>query len=450
MKPNILFLFPDQHRGDWMPYDDDVRKRLGVSDLHLEMKNIKSMMKKGVTFTRAYSSSPICAPARACLASGMRYFNCRVMDNNVNYDVCLPTFYSVLKDNNYSVGSVGKLDLNKAEFYWGENGWRKQLGEIGFTTAIDNEGKQDGATAYFKGIPGPYVKELIDNGVAEEYCKDISTRKNKTHPGKVSDELYCDNYITRNGINMINDFPKDKPWFLQVNFAGPHGPWDITESMADKIKDRKFPMPCEWTRDEDILEIRKCYAAMIENIDNNIGKLIDAVKMRGELDNTIIIYCADHGEMLGDHDRFSKANPLQGSESIPLVIDASALGGLQGEVNNTPVELQDLAATILDYADLKMDTPNQSISLKGVVEGKEKSIRDVAISELIRKSKTGPASSFCTVFDGRYKLIAISDKEDELYDLFNDPFETNNILSGNEDIANRLKKNLENRDKMVN
>ena len=68
-KPNILFLFSDQHRGDWMPYDQEEKNRQGVPDLELDMPNIRSMMERGTVFSSAYTPAAICAPARACRRS---------------------------------------------------------------------------------------------------------------------------------------------------------------------------------------------------------------------------------------------------------------------------------------------------------------------------------------------------------------------------------------------
>jgi len=71
-RPNFLFLFSDQHRGDWMPYDKEIKRKLGVEDLELKMPNIRSLMDHGTAFTEAVSPAPLGAPARACLAAGKR------------------------------------------------------------------------------------------------------------------------------------------------------------------------------------------------------------------------------------------------------------------------------------------------------------------------------------------------------------------------------------------
>ena len=149
-KPNVLFFFPDQHRGDWLPYPSEIAQLYGMDALPLKTPNIQKLMKNGVTFTRTVTPSPLCAPARACLASGLRYKYCRVMDNTVNYDKSLPTFYSALQDNGYEVAGVGKLDLHKPDLFWGLDGWLPLLGELGFTQAVDTEGKWDGIWSLMK------------------------------------------------------------------------------------------------------------------------------------------------------------------------------------------------------------------------------------------------------------------------------------------------------------
>lgn len=441
-QPNILFIFPDQHRGDWMPYSDSVKAQLGVEGLELTMPNIKKMMERGTTFTRAITPCPLCAPARACLAAASRYRNCRVMDNTVNYDPTLRTVYNVLNDAGYSVGGVGKFDLNKADYIWGENGDRPELHQMGFTHALDSEGKGDGINAAeHKKMPGPYLKFLMKNGLDKLYIKDMRNRMHADRATELGDEFYCDNWIANNGVKMISEFPKDKPWFLQVNYAGPHSPWDVTKSMKEAYKDKKFPMPAEYSLEHNINGVRQNYAAMLENIDRNIEVLMQEVRNRGEEDNTIIVYSSDHGEMLGDHNMFYKTKPWQGSVSVPLVIDDSCINGKRGIVNNTPVELQDLAATFAEYAGVKLNMRNESRSLKPIIDGKCDKVRSYAMSELIMKNKCDSLpAAWRIITDGRYKLIMESNMQDRLFDLSNDPFECNDIACNNKDKIASLKK----------
>ncbi len=428
-RPNVLFFFSDQHRGDWMPYDNATRKRQGTEELALEMPNIKGMMDRGVSFTEACTPAAICAPARACLAAGKRYRNCRVDTNKVNYDTALPSFYKELSDSGYFVTGVGKFDLNKADLDWGD-GCHKTLQEMGFSKALDSEGKMDVVWATMQGTPGPYGRMLKEHGYLDAYMDDMSTRGNSPSPCPIPDELYADNWITERGCKLLSELPDDQPWFMQVNFSGPHDPWDITERMKKAMEDRNFPPAADCPFREANLEVRKNYAAMIENIDSNIGKLLEALSHRKDAENTLLIYASDHGEMMGDHGLYGKAKPYNGSVHIPIVIDASRIEGtIHGKCFSCPVELQDLANTILDYAGISRPDSLESISLRSILTGKKEKIRDYSISELINPNRKGLYTTFGTISDGDFKLILESGKQPRLFRISKDPFEMDDVSS---------------------
>ncbi|MHA1468058.1 MAG: sulfatase family protein [Promethearchaeota archaeon] len=449
-KPNFLFFFPDQHRGDWMPYRSEIFQKLGMEDLPLRMPNIKKLMESGVTFTNAITPSPLCAPARACLAAGLRYKNCRVATNQENYPTDQKTYYTVLKDAGYVVASVGKLDIHKHDLFWGTDGWVPELGEIGFTQAIDNEGKWDAVLSvirkkdkngkYVKADPreyrpkGPYMKYLAENNLLETHIQDFMNRLGtkkmfSSDPTPLPEESYCDNWITTNVTEMLRHFPKHKPWHLVVNFVCPHDPWDITKSMKKSWESILFPKPFKGnvrSIDQEI-KVRQNYAAMLENIDKNIGLFIDKKKKRGELENTIIIYSSDHGEMLGDFRRYNKMVPERGSTKIPLVI--SGPGIIKGLYKDSPVELQDVTSTIIDYAGAKMEEAKDSISLRPILEGKK---------EVHRKYHISAFGGWKMISDGEYKLIVEENNKIRLYYLIEDPWENTNIAVNKPQIVDKL------------
>ena len=135
-----------------------------------------------------------------------------------------------------------------------------------------------------------------------------------------------------------------------MNFNGPHEPMDITAAMHERMKGRAFPAPYasdQYTPDAH-QAIRACYAAMIENIDDHLGRYVDALAQRGELDETIIVYASDHGEMLGDHERWGKVVPYQPSVHVPLVMAGPGIDAKPA--CSDWVDLVDLAATLVDFA----------------------------------------------------------------------------------------------------
>jgi arylsulfatase A-like enzyme len=433
-RPNLLFLFPDQHRFDWTSMNPALPEIT---------PNLKALAQGGVHFTNALTPSPVCAPARACLASGKEYAACRVSSNGVPYPLDQTTFYTLLKAAGYHVLGCGKFDLDKPGQSWGPDGQHRREGQLslvqawGFTAGIDNEGKQDGLGHYAKNKdkPGPYFRFLEQRNLVDAYLKNVKIRDHDYDgPPVLADDAYCDNWIARNALDLIRSVPKGEPWFIQINFDGPHPPMDVTKSMYEKWKGAEFPGP--WGGGAGAGKnkgdsSRRNYAAMIDNIDAWLGRFREELKQRGELDRTIIVYCSDHGEMLGDRGLSGKSKPWQPSAAVPLVM--AGPGIRMGVTCKQPVETLDLTATFLDYAGVPRPNDMDSLSLRPYLEGK---------GDLPRKHVTSALGNWRLVFDGRYKLIAGeagSGKEGYLlYDLQEDPHENTDLSGKQPDIVKRL------------
>lgn len=383
-QPNILFFLPDQHRGDWLGCN---------KELPLRTPNLDKLMQEGMTFTRAYSPSPVCAPARACLANGRNYENCQVPSNAENFPLNMPTYYSRLRDAGYHVCGVGKFDLHKnlaspaEKLDWYLDG-SKSIKEWGFTEGIDNEGKFDGSKSYrAAGKPkGPYLNFLHKRGLADLYIQEHAECKKHldAYVTKLPDDAYSDNWVAENGLEFLKNFPKDQPWHIVINFPGPHNPMDVTQSMHDAWKDVEFPPPVnndqEHYQDHDHQRNRQHYAAMIENIDRHVGRYIDLVKERGELDNTIIVYSSDHGEMLGNHGKWGKSVFYEPSIHIPLII--AGPGFRKNSKADTLVALQDLTSTFLEAAGAETLPKMDSISLLPILKGETDTVRETVHTAL--------------------------------------------------------------------
>jgi arylsulfatase A-like enzyme len=389
-RPNILLFFPDQHRYDW----------LGTTPgLPVRTPNLDRLGQRGVRFTHAYSPAPVCAPARACLASGKAYDRCGVAGNGRNYPLDQTTFYSLLRSSGYWVTSCGKLDLAKGEHDAGVDG-RRHLKAWGFSDGINNLGKHDALATGAITPKDPYMAYLHKRGLAAAYVADMHKRGHAHHagtwPSPLPDDAYCDNWIARNGLDLMRRFPSAKPWFLIVNFAGPHVPWDVTHDMWERWRGIKFPPPngSDGFSDEVNNEIRRNYSAMVENIDRWMGVYLGEIGKRGELENTMVAYSSDHGEMLGDHGRWGKDVPYQASVGVPLTI--AGPGVQQNVVSDALLTTMDLAATFLDYGGVARPADMDSRSLRPLLEGKTRHHRTWALSGL---------GSWRLAFNGRYKLI---------------------------------------------
>ncbi len=415
-RPNILFLFPDQLRHDFVE---------PAEGIPVKTPNLRKLAERGVRFTQAVTPAPLCAPARACLASGMEYGRCGVASNKDVYPLHRPTFYQRLRAAGYHVMGCGKFDLHKPELDWGLDG-KRLIREWGFSDAIDNEGKHDGTRAYIRnGKPmGPFLAYLDSLGLARAHVEDYEKRKGhgETFPTPLPDSAYGDNWIARNGLALLDAAPKNKPWFLQVNFNGPHDPWDITAAMEQRWRGVAFPQPVRNTQltAENHVRVRENYAAMIENIDARIGELVRKVRQRGELENTLIVVSSDHGEMLGDHDLWGKTQPYHGSTGVPLVVSGL---GLRPAVQRAPATALDLTATFLDYAGVGV--------VEGVAEGMEsRSLRPLLNGQgKAREFVLSGLGGWRMALRERFKYVRRAEGGPLLFDLESDPQETENLAA---------------------
>lgn len=434
--PNILFFFPDQHRFDWTSMNAE------MPDI---TPNLRKLAERGVQFSCAFSPAPVCAPARACLASGKAYADCRVAGNGVPYPLDQTTFYSLLRDAGYAVLGCGKFDLDKPGMNWGHDGKHRRparpslLEAWGFTDGIDNAGKMDAVNAYKNGRkPEPYFSMLESMGLVDAHIKNL---KNLDHdyagPSLVPDDAYCDNWIANNALNLIRSVPKGKPWFIQINFNGPHPPMDVTKAMYEKWKGTTFP-PVRAGNGKYDPANRRNYGAMIANIDRWLGVFCEELKRRDELENTLIVYCSDHGEMLGDRGMTGKSQPYHPSACVPLVM--AGPGVRKGVVCDSPAETLDLTATFLDFAGVTTPNEMDSRSLRRFLEDRGPLPRSYATSSL---------GDWALVFDGRYKLVATRPNAKNsqtdgpikltLYDLKTDPAEMSDVAERYPEIVSSLK-----------
>lgn len=436
-RPNILFFYPDQHRPDWVGEGSDVPVRT---------PNLDWLVGRGARFSNALTPSPVCAPARACLASGKEYDRCRVPSNGFNYPLDQTTVYTLIRDNGYRVMGCGKFDLHKKSESWGIDG-KHHLMEWGFSDGIDNAGKWDAVRSGRKKPKDPYMQYLEVHGQRLVHIQDMEKRrvKNAAHATPLTEDAYCDNWIAENGLQLLKKARRNEPWFLQVNFTGPHDPWDVTERMKRLgLTIEGLPQPNRNTQftPEQHIAVRQNYTAMVENIDRWLGIYIEELRKRRELDNTLIVFSSDHGEMLGDHDRWGKSVPYQAAAGVPLVVAGPRVKA--GLVNDAPMTTLDLPATFLDCAGVETPKDMDSRSLMPILEGESKDHREYALSGLQR---------WRSVFDGRYKLVrgfetrkkkdAKGEPAQLLFDLKADPFENENIADANTDIVARLSKILD-------
>lgn len=398
-RPNLLLFFTDQQRHDFIGPSPDVPVRT---------PNLDRLAERGVRFENAVTPSPGCGPARACLASGMEYEHCGLSlnDDTPSFDPTT-THYARLRDEaDYEVLGVGKF-LHTFYDRYGPEG-KHRIEEFGFTDGVRNRGNWNAVADVEDPEQHVYMRYLAEQNLLETHREDFAERTETlvhtyaaTFPTPLPEEAYCDNWLAANGLELLEGTPTDRPWHLEVSFTGPHNPMDVTHEMhgwyrgSDAVD---FPGPSPLGPD-DLLdshthnEIRRNYAAQCENVDRWLGRYLDCLEERGELEETIICFTSDHGDLLGDNGRWRKGSPYHGSVGVPLVIAGPGVRGTGPTPE--PASVLDVHATFLDYAGLDADGAD-STSLRPFLEDATDHHREAVTSSI------GP---WQMAFDGRHKLI---------------------------------------------
>lgn len=446
-KPNILFIMTDQHRYDYVGY-------MGAD--FVQTPNIDSIAQRGMSFKYCCTNAPLCAPARVSLATGLLPMRLGALDNNVFLPLSTETYYQRLRDHGYQVGCVGKLDLAKPDTYNGIRGARPCVYSYGFTKPLECEGKEH---AYSPTVIGPYTKYLEDKGLLDKVWKTKEvhkSRKNRKimatreqYDQTVADSVleaedFEDAYIGRKAVEWIKDIDDDYPWHLFVSFVGPHSPYDPPTSYADVYRNKEVPEPIkddmrdkpEWIKqrsgksvltEEDIRVTRRQYSAAIHLIDDQVGKILKALKDQNMLDNTYIIFSSDHGDMMGDHGLYSKRVAYEASLRVPLIVAGPDIeAGIKSEAL---IELSDINPTMCALANLPKQEGIDAKAFDNVLFGTSHDHRVSAVSS---------DANFQCIRTHQYKCIVNYNNITELYDLIRDPEEMHNIAEQHPEIVSEM------------
>ena len=424
-RPNILFFLAEHHRWDWLGSS-------GTVPVHTP--TIDRLSREGVRFSQCRCNSPLCAPSRAGIATGLRYHRAGVPDNKSDLDPALPTFMKALRQSGYGVATCGKTDLHKKSHLFGLDGWSERLGELGFTDAIDMCGKRDSALVKGRDRPiEPYMAWLHEEKIAEIISDDLQARKTRdmdpigsgqgicTQPFPFDRKYQIDDFCGEKSLELLDRLPRSDPWFLQINWGSAHPPFDAAPELLEPYASTHFMKPIDSSDTiTDHTAVRRQYAAMLTGMDEWMARILDSVEARGDLDNTIVVYSADHGEMLGDHDRWNKSVPYEPSVRIPLIVAGPGIDG--GRRSDALVESIDLAATFLDVADAAEPDGWDAKSIGPILEGRSEVHRSISHSAL---------GNWSMAVDGRYKCIISKTEEDRLFDLDSDPNEQRDVKEEN-------------------
>jgi len=441
VQPDILFIMPDQMRGDCL----SILGHSGVRTPHLDQLALQ-----GTLFTRAYTTCPSCIPARYALLTGQHPQTSGVVGFE-HKRVEVPTLPQLLTDAGYSTFLVGRYMHQVPE----NNGYEKQI--LGSVNVSD-----DDYDKYLRNAAPESggIKNLTDQ-------LKISYNYASAKPWPLAEEMHPVDWTVRESRKVVAEAPQDKPLFLTTSFYSPHPPLFPPARYFDACRQRRQADPAlgdwvDWDSlspeekvegdrilfNKDLLRDVRCgYFGLIDQIDDQIGSLIDEFKARSQQANRpwVIIFSSDHGEMLGDHDYYRKCEPYEGSAHVPFIIAGSPeLGFRAGLRSDSLVCLEDIMPTLLDLAGTQCPVPLDGVSLIPVLQGGDQNIR--ALLQIEHAPCYSEAQAFLALTDGRFKYIwRPLDGSEQLFDLEKDPQE-NHDLSQDVGVDSRLK---EWRDRMI-
>ncbi|MCL4852683.1 MAG: arylsulfatase [Bryobacteraceae bacterium] len=442
-RPNVLFLMADQHRGDCLGADGNRAVRT---------PNLDRIAAEGVRFRCAYSSTPTCTPARAGLLTGMSPWNHGMLGYGrvaEKYPVEMPR---AMREAGYYTTGIGKMH------------WHPQRNSHGFhQVLLDESGRaespdfrSDYRAWFWSEAPG---LDPDATGIGwNDYPAKAYVLPERLHPTQWTGDC---------AVRFLEGYRRPEPFFLKVSFARPHSPYDPPQRFMDLYADVDLPEAhvAPWAgryreRNSDRYDIwrgslgpaqvrssRQGYYGSVSFIDEQIGRILDALEKRGMLEETLILYTSDHGDMTGDHNLWRKSYAYEPSARVPMLMrwPAGMLSAKRGQVMANPVELRDLLPTFLDAAGSSPARQLDGASLLSLVKNVGKEWRSEI--DLEHDVCYSPENHWSALTDGRMKYIFHArDGEEQLFNLESDRHEMTN-LAGDVGSSRELKKW---RDRMIN
>jgi len=279
-----------------------------------------------------------------------------------------PTWMRALRDLGYRTSLFGKTHLHP---HRGDLREREHLLQAYGLDDVDEIG---GPRASAK-VMSHMTAMWQDKGLLDAYRADFEDRfANKPHvvrPSVLPLEDYADVYVGQQAKRYLADYTRDQPWFCWVSFGGPHEPWDAPEPFASMYEPETMPRPLPqgvgdqprprgWLDDRledapvfdagDEAAMRANYAGNVTLIDDQVGQIIEVIEERGELDNTVIGFTSDHGEMNGDWGLIYKMVFLDGSVRVPMLVRTPETARNGSVVSDALVENCDLGPTLTELA----------------------------------------------------------------------------------------------------
>jgi arylsulfatase A-like enzyme len=420
-KPNILFLFTDDQRFDTIH---------ALGNQEIITPNMDRLVESGTSFTQAHipsgTSPAVCMPSRAMLHTGRTLFH--IQDVGQQIPESHTTLGEAFRGAGYRTFGIGKWHNGPAAF---------------------GRSFSDGEAIFFGGMWDHWNVPLSHYDPSGKYDNQISFTQNfmqSNHPMKVHADYYStgrhsSEIFSNAAIDFIDNYESEEPFLMYVSYLAPHDPRTMPERFNDLYDPDKISLPANFLeehpfnygarqiRDETLApyprtqtEVKRHiaeYYAMVSHLDYEIGRVLDALEQSGKAENTIIILAGDNGLALGQHGLMGKQNHYEHSIRVPLIFSGPHIP--KGLRINQYAYLLDLFPSLCELAGVETPATVEGKSLLPLIDNPELRLRPTlyfAYTDSIRSIK-----------NDKYKLIEYTGlvRETQLFDLRNDPFETNNL-----------------------
>jgi choline-sulfatase len=419
-RPNILVVMADQLTTPAMPFHGNTV---------VQAPALSALAERGVVFDAAYTASPLCAPARAALMTGLLPSRTGAYDNAADFGSGVPTFAHHLRNLGYRTMLSGKMHFCGPDQL---HGFEERLttdiypADFGWTPDWD---RPDHRPHWYHDM-----SSVIDAGPCV-----------RTNQLDFDDEVGFAAERALYGHVRAGD---PRPFCLAVSFTHPHDPYATEQQWWDLYRDDDIDLPEHGFDDAvahphekrirsvcamDEVEIdvdrvraaRRAYYGSISYVDWRIGRLMDVLRETGRLDDTMVVLTSDHGDMLGERGLWYKMTFFEGSARVPLIV---AGPGIEPGRADAPVSTMDLLPTLVELATGEEPTslvgPLDGQSLAAMLHGRPDD-RDLVVAEYLAE---GAAAPIVMVRRGPLKFVHSPADPDQLYDLAADPLERSNVV----------------------
>lgn len=424
-KPNLILIMTDQQRFDCLG---------AMGNRQILTPNTDQLAGDGFLFRNAYTSTPSSTPARAALLTGCSPWKHGMLGYSkvaLKYPYEMP---KMLRDAGYFTLGIGKMH------------YAPQRNLHGFHGALLDESGRVESPDFVSDYRQWFMMETPGEN------PDTTGIGWNAHAGKVyknPERLHPTQWTGNEAIRFIRNYHQEKPLFLKISFARPHSPYDPPQRYFDRYENADVPAPSigDWCKrfadrpvtpdaafgdfgTEHAIDSRRHYYAAVTFVDDQIGRIISALKEKGLYDNSWIIFISDHGDMLGDHHHWRKTYAYEGSAHIPFIVKPpkAAKTVLQrGQALEQVVEIRDVLPSFLDAAGISQPEGMDGMSVIRLLNNKQAEWRPYI--DLEHATCYEKDNYWAALTDGKMKYIwFFHTGEEQLFNLEKDPHELKNLI----------------------